>query len=99
MTLLKFGEKKKKKKIDKKENRAVFLDHPVAEALLRSEVTCLGQVTLHNKRKFSIKGFLSKCDQIGRTLWIRSHLPKKSLMENFNFCAVCCTFIKGDSFG
>ena len=32
--------------------------------------------------KFSIKDFFSKCDQI----W--SHLLKKSLMENFIFCAV-----------
>ena len=33
------------------------------------------------KMKFSIKDFLSKCDQIRRKL-------KKSLMENFIFCAV-----------
>ena len=36
------------------------------------------------KMKFSIKYFLSKCDQI--CIW--SHLLKKSLMENFIFCAV-----------
>ena len=40
------------------------------------------------KMKFSIKDFFSKCDQIRRKLWIWSHLPKKSLMENFIFCAV-----------
>ena len=34
--------------------------------------------------KFSIKYFFSKCDQIPRKLQIWSHLPKKSLMENFN---------------
>ena len=41
------------------------------------------------KIKFSIKDFSSKCDQIGRKLRIWSHLLKKSLMENFTFCAVC----------
>ena len=34
---------------------------------------------------FSIKDFLSKCDQIRRKLRIWSHLLKKSLMENFSF--------------
>ena len=38
--------------------------------------------------KFSIKDFFNKCDQIRRKLRIWSHLLKKSLMENFNFCAV-----------
>ena len=38
--------------------------------------------------KFSIKGFLSKCDQIHRFLRIWSYLLKKSLMENFIFCPV-----------
>ena len=37
------------------------------------------------KMKFSIKDFFSKCDQIHRKLW--SHLRKKSLTENFIFCA------------
>ena len=39
------------------------------------------------KMKFSIKNFFCKCDQIqiGQN-W--SHLLEKSLMENFNFCAV-----------
>ena len=40
------------------------------------------------KMKFFIKDFLSKCDLIGRKLRIWSHLLKKSLMENFIFCAV-----------
>ena len=38
--------------------------------------------------KFSIKYILSKCDQIRSFLLIWSHLLKKSLMENFSFCAV-----------
>ena len=41
------------------------------------------------KMKFSIKDFFSKCDQIRRNLRIRSCFLKKSLMENFMFCAVC----------
>ena len=38
--------------------------------------------------KFSIKDFFSKRDQIPSFLQIWSHLLKKSLMENFIFCAV-----------
>ena len=38
--------------------------------------------------KFSIKDFFSKCDQIRSFLRIWPHLLKKSLMENFIFCAV-----------
>ena len=40
------------------------------------------------KMKFSIKNFFSECDQIRSVLRIWSHLLKKSLMENFIFCAV-----------
>ena len=38
--------------------------------------------------KFYMKDFFSKCDQIRSFLPILSHLRKKSLMENFIFCAV-----------
>ena len=38
--------------------------------------------------QFSIKDFLSKCNQIRWELRIWSHLLKKSLMENFILCAV-----------
>ena len=38
--------------------------------------------------KFFINDFFSKCDQIHRKLWIWSHLLKKSLIENFIFCAL-----------
>ena len=38
--------------------------------------------------KFSTKDFFSKCDQIRKKLRIWSHLLKKSLVENFIFCAV-----------
>ena len=37
------------------------------------------------KNEFSIKDFLSKCDQIRSFLRIWSHLQKKSLMENLFF--------------
>ena len=39
------------------------------------------------KMKFSIKDFFSKCDQILCFLRIWSRLLKKSVMENFIFCA------------
>ena len=38
--------------------------------------------------KFSIKDFFTKCDQIRSFLRIWSHLLKKSLMEDFIFCAM-----------
>ena len=38
--------------------------------------------------KFYIKDFFSKCDQVHSFLRIWSHLQKKSLLENFIFCAV-----------
>ena len=44
--------------------------------------------TTAQKTKFSIKDFFSKCDKIRWKLRIWSHLLKKSLMENFIFCAV-----------
>ena len=44
--------------------------------------------------KFSIKDFLSKCDQIRNFLRIWSHLLKNSLMENFIFCAVLYAHFK-----
>ena len=40
------------------------------------------------KKKFSIKHFFSKYDQIRSFLRIWSHLLEKSLMQNFIFCAV-----------
>ena len=40
------------------------------------------------KMKFAIKNFHSKCDKVRSFLQIWSHLLKKSLMENFIFCAV-----------
>ena len=40
------------------------------------------------KMNFSFKYFFSKCDQVHSFLRIWSHLLKKSLKENFIFCAV-----------
>ena len=42
--------------------------------------------------KFSIKDFFSQCDQICSFSRIWSHLLKKSVMENFIFCAVNIQF-------
>ena len=62
---------------------------------IENDVCSLHQITIRvasdtltaQKMKFSIKDFFSKCDQIRRKLRIWSHLLKKSLMENFIFCA------------
>ena len=45
------------------------------------------------KVKFSMKDYLSKCDQIRSFLRIWSHLLKKSLMENFTFCSVFAALV------
>ena len=42
----------------------------------------------HCTKKIFIKDFFSKCEQIRWKLRIWSHLLRKSLMENFIFCAV-----------
>ena len=55
----------------------------------KKKLTQLEQRTITaQKKKFSIKNFFCKCDQVRRKLRIWSHLLKKSLMENFIFCAV-----------
>ena len=50
------------------------------------------------KKKFSIKDFFSKYDHLGNVRRIWSHLLKKSLMENFIFCAVGLTSIVFDGY-
>ena len=55
------------------ENR--FVTHPLIDLLSYTA----------QKMKFSITDFSSKCDQILRIWW---HLLKKSVMENFIFCAL-----------
>ena len=56
-------------------------------------VTChiTTPVTIQKKMKIFIKDFFRKLDQILRKLRIWSHLLKKSLLENFIFCAVWVT--------
>ena len=49
------------------------------------------------KIKFSIQGFFTKFDKIRRKLRIRSHLLKKSLMENFIFWVMLFLNILDDS--
>ena len=62
---------------------------------MRSQNGCLAP----QKMKSSIKDFFSKWDQISTKLRIWSHLLKKSLMENFIFCAVSVfVIIKCNSF-
>ena len=43
-------------------------------------------------------GLFSKCDQIPRNMRIWTHLPKKSLMENFVSCTVNKTNKRADAF-
>ena len=45
-------------------------------------------MALHKKWSFSIKDLLSERDEIRMKLRIWLDLLKKSLMENFTFCAV-----------
>ena len=52
------------------------------------KVRIRGNLCTGQRMKFSIEDFFSKCDQIHSLLRIWSHLLKKSLMENFIFCAV-----------
>ena len=49
------------------------------------------RLLIAQKMKLSIKDFFRECDQIRNFLRIWSHLLKKSLMENFIFCAVSFT--------
>ena len=61
------------------------------DAFLRKKTE--GKENSHCTKKFSIKDFFSKCDLIRNFPRIWSHLLKKSLMENFIFCAVSATII------
>ena len=56
----------------------------------RSSFVVYGKrIATAQKMRFSIKDFFSKCDKIRCILQIWSHSLKKSVMENFIFCAVC----------
>ena len=45
-------------------------------------------LSMAQKMKFCIRDFYNKCNQVNNFTRIWSHLPKKSLMENFIFSAV-----------
>ena len=68
----------------------VFMDMYLLLMYLRAMFLALSNILdIHcTKKKFSIKDFFSKCDQIRSLLRICLHLLKKSLMGNFIFCAV-----------
>ena len=61
---------------------------PVHQATNKTIKSSDSKADTVQKMKFSIKDFFSKCEQIRSFLW--SHLLKKSLMENFVFCAMGC---------
>ena len=66
----------------------------VLKAMLKLVFTKMTQAqTTAQKMKFAIKDFFIKCDQNRGFLWIWSFLLKKSLMENFIFCAVNATLL------
>ena len=54
-----------------------------------------GMLFTAQKMKFFIKNLFSKCDEICNFLRIWPHLLKKSLMENFIFCAVILASVDG----
>ena len=66
-----------------------FEQHPERyRSIFAEKVSLLVIIITAQTMKFSIKGFFRKCDQIRSFLRIWSHLMKKSVMENFIFCAV-----------
>ena len=70
---------------------ATFLDFPIyifGVDLMHLIALQLWTTSTAQKMKFSFTDYFSKCDQILRKLRIWSHLLKKSVMENFIFCAV-----------
>ena len=71
----------------------LWIHSPLLDSKFQSPIICSGystpgDVNTAQKMKFSIKNFFTNCDQIRRKLRIWSYLVKKSLMENFIFCAV-----------
>ena len=77
----------------------------ISRSIVSSETTCnlkyfcnCSETNTAEKMKFFIKDFFSKCDQIRRKLRIWLHLLKKSLMENFIFCAVKAFFNTSGNF-
>ena len=65
-----------------------FLGRKKLVAFIYKREKCSWLSFMLHKKKFSIKHFFSKCDQIHRKLRICSHLLEKSLIENLGFCVV-----------
>ena len=66
------------------QRHCVYFKTPIA-AIHYIKQAGFTSTTTAQKRKFSIKYFYSKCDQICRKLQIWPYLLKKPLMENFIF--------------
>ena len=58
------------------------ISKPPSAVFINVQISCKYAA---QKKKFPIKDFFSKCDQIGKKLQIWSYLLKKSLTENFIF--------------
>ena len=65
-----------------------FLGRKKLMAFIYKREKCSWLSFMLHKKKFSIKHFFSKCDQMHRKLRICSHLLEKSLIENLGFCVV-----------
>ena len=75
-------------------NRSYLISYNCGFMVLKQMSSIFSFFTVHNMT-FSIKDFFSKCDQTLRKLRVWSHLLKKSLMENFIFCAVPLFMLSG----
>ena len=78
--------KQSTKKITAKQHSTFFTDYEFAK-WIRREAQMVGLRYATQKTKFSVRDLLSKCDQIRSFLRTWPHLLKKSLMDNFIFCA------------
>ena len=75
-------------------NRSYLISCNCGFMVLTQMSSIFSFLTVHNMT-FSIKDFFSKCDQSLRKLRVWSLLLKKSLMENFIFCAVPLFMLSG----
>ena len=83
------GKLEQERPVSKQHGRHLFfLYKPLLSQSLGKSEYISSLLDTAQKMKFSIKDFFGNCDRIRRKLQIWSHLPKKSLMENFILCAV-----------
>ena len=68
--------------------RALYFVQPIAAIHDIKRTGFTSRTTAQKNKIFPIKNLFTKCDQICKKLRIWSHLLKKSLLENFIFCAV-----------